>query len=119
MPPRKSMGKGLNVLGKLEKCVGLHKKRFETNKWESSITLLPADVTGAFPKPSCACRDPLRGAKLRLVKYYNKNLKDVLSCHSDEDVSLSEKGMKTTFKTRLRFKTTLRRAKLPYTRGSD
>ena len=38
--PRKSMGKGLNVPGNLEKAHGPPQKRFERNKWESSIHLL-------------------------------------------------------------------------------
>ena len=40
MPPRKSMGKGLTVPGNLEKAHGAPQKRFESNKWESSIHLL-------------------------------------------------------------------------------
>ena len=40
MPPRKFMGKGLNVSGNLEKSHGTPQKRFERIKWESSIHLL-------------------------------------------------------------------------------
>ena len=40
MPPRKSMGKGVNVPGNLEKSHGPPQKTFERNKWELSIHLL-------------------------------------------------------------------------------
>ena len=61
------MRKGLNVPENLEKAHGPPQKRFERNKWESSIHLLLMSPV-CFPKPRCARRDPLRRAKLRLVQ---------------------------------------------------
>ena len=109
MPPRKPMGKGLSVPGNLEKVHPPPKKSSKETSESHRFTCWLCSC--CVSKSRCACRDPLRRAKLRLVQYCKTNL----SCHiAMKTCPFSKKRIKTTCKTRLSFMLTLRRATLPY-----
>ena len=67
MPPRKPMGKGLNVPGNIEKAHAPPHKKVRKKQVGVIDPRAADDLPGVFPNLAGRCRDPLRRAELRLI----------------------------------------------------